>query len=120
MMTVGGGIRAKVAVTFLAVSMVTVHVPEPVQAPDQPEKVEPGAEVAVRATVLNVANCFEQVVPHEIPSGELRTSPVPRPPLVTARAKLVGLKNTVPSWPLLTPLVPPVAIMLAIGKLLVS
>ena len=34
----------KVAVTFLAVFIVTAQAPVPVQAPDQPAKVEPAAE----------------------------------------------------------------------------
>jgi hypothetical protein len=42
----------KVAVTAVAAFMVTVHVPVPAQAPDQPAKVEPAAGEAVRVTVV--------------------------------------------------------------------
>jgi hypothetical protein len=40
----------KVAVTFFAASIVTLHTPVPVQSPLQPVKVEPDAGVAVRLT----------------------------------------------------------------------
>ena len=42
----------KVAVTVLAAFMVPAQVPVPVQAPDQPAKVEPAAGVAVRFTMV--------------------------------------------------------------------
>ena len=45
-------LRTKLAETLLAASMVTVHVPEPLQAPDQPLKVAPVLGVAVRVTVV--------------------------------------------------------------------
>ncbi len=41
---------AKVAVTFCAALMVTVHAPVPEHAPLQPVKEEPEAAVAVRVT----------------------------------------------------------------------
>ncbi len=45
-----GSIFWKVAVTLLAASMVTWHVPVPVQAPDQPAKPESGGGEAVSVT----------------------------------------------------------------------
>jgi hypothetical protein len=49
--TVSGG--ANVAVTERGLFMVTMHVPVPVQAPDQPEKDQPGIGLAVRVTSLS-------------------------------------------------------------------
>ena len=40
----------KVAVTDVAVAIVTVQVPMPEHAPDQPEKVDPLAAAAVKVT----------------------------------------------------------------------
>jgi hypothetical protein len=42
----------KVAVTLLAVSIVTLHAPLPVQAPDQPLNWKPAAGVAVNVTTV--------------------------------------------------------------------
>jgi hypothetical protein len=42
----------KVAVTLHAWVMVTVQAPVPLQAPLQPEKVEPAAGVAVKVTLV--------------------------------------------------------------------
>jgi hypothetical protein len=42
--------RVNVAVTLLAASIGTLHVPVPEQAPLQPVKVEPAVGVAVRVT----------------------------------------------------------------------
>jgi hypothetical protein len=44
-----------VAVTFRAVVIETVQVDVPVQAPDQPENVDPVAGVAVRVTLVPYA-----------------------------------------------------------------
>jgi hypothetical protein len=43
-------LRAKEAVTFFATSIVTVHDPVPVHAPDQPAKLESALGAAVRVT----------------------------------------------------------------------
>jgi hypothetical protein len=45
----------KVAVTEVAAERVTVHVPVPVQAPDQPANVDPEAAVAVSVTAVPLA-----------------------------------------------------------------
>jgi hypothetical protein len=44
--------RVKVAVTDRAASMVTLHAPVPVQAPDQPAKVDVASGTAVNATTV--------------------------------------------------------------------
>ena len=48
----GGGTRLKAAVTVSSASVVIEQVPVPVQAPDQPAKLEPAAGVAVRVTAV--------------------------------------------------------------------
>jgi hypothetical protein len=73
-----------VAVTFRAALIVTVQVPVPLQAPDQPVKVEPAVGAAVRVTDVPSAILAEQVLPQLMPAGEL-TVPVPVPALVTDR-----------------------------------
>ena len=50
-----GGSAAKVAVTLLAASIVTLQAPVPEQAPDQPPNCEPEAGVAVRDTTVPAA-----------------------------------------------------------------
>jgi hypothetical protein len=70
-------VAAKVAVTVLAADIATEQAPVPVHAPDQPEKVNPAAGVAVRATVTVLAYVAEQVVPQEIPAGTEVTVPEP-------------------------------------------
>ena len=42
----------KVAVTLRAASIVTLHVPVPVQAPLQPAKIQPALGVAARITTV--------------------------------------------------------------------
>ncbi len=44
----------KLAVTLLAASMVTVQMPVPVQAPDQPMKVLPASAVALNTTTVRL------------------------------------------------------------------
>ena len=50
--TVSSLARLKRADTLLAVSMVTVQAPVPLQAPSQPTKTESAAGVAVRVTTV--------------------------------------------------------------------
>ena len=82
------GCSANVAVTDVAAVIVVVHVPEPVQAPLQPENVEPVAGDAVRVTAAPVVNEAEQVEPHEMPAGLLVTVPVPAPAFETVSVEL--------------------------------
>jgi len=82
------GCSVNVAVTVCAAFTVTVQVPVPVQPPPlQPANVEPVAGVAVRVTAVPLANGEEQVVPHEMPAGELVTVPDPVPALVSVSVK---------------------------------
>jgi len=76
---------AKVAVTLLAADIVTVQVPVPEQAPDQPVKVEPLVAVAVRVTLVPEAYSAPHVDPQLMPAGLEVTVPVPAPALVTFR-----------------------------------
>jgi len=51
--TLSVAVRLNVAVTVWSVLIVTVHgLAAPVQAPDQPAKVEPGSGVAVKVTTV--------------------------------------------------------------------
>jgi hypothetical protein len=80
-----------VAVTVVALVGVRVHVPVPAQLPpDQPEKTEPPAGVAVRTTELPDENVAEHVVPHVIPAGALVTVPLPTPARTTVTATGAG------------------------------
>jgi hypothetical protein len=78
-------LSAKVATTERAWPIVTVQVLVPLQAPDQPEKVEPLAGVAARVTLVPKAKSWEQVDPQLIPGGSELTVPVPAPALLTLR-----------------------------------
>lgn len=82
---VPGGAVTNVAETSFAESMVTVHVPAPVQAPLQPTKVEPDAIVAVRITDVPEAKEVLQVAAQVIPTGDEVTVPLPVPAVVTVR-----------------------------------
>jgi hypothetical protein len=77
------GTLLKVAVTVIAVFTVRMHVAVPLQAPVQPEKIEPEAGLAVSVIGVATATAFVQVVPHAIPAGELVTVPAPVPLFVT-------------------------------------
>ena len=71
----------KVAVT--AASVVTAHVPVPLQAPPQPAKDEPFIAAAVSVTLVPRANDAAHVLPQLIPEGFDVTVPEPDPILVT-------------------------------------
>jgi hypothetical protein len=76
---------SKVAVTLVAWFTLTMHEPVPVQAPDQPAKVEPVAAAAVRVTLVPETRLALQVLPQLMPAGELVTVPLPAPALLTLR-----------------------------------
>jgi hypothetical protein len=57
----------------------TVHVPVPLQAPDQPANVDPEAGVAVRVTEVPLSKEAEQVEPQLMPDGLLVIVPAPVP-----------------------------------------
>ena len=61
----------------------TVHVPVPVQAPDQPANVEPEVAAAVSVTCVPLAKLALQVAPQLIPEGLLVTVPAPVPASAT-------------------------------------
>lgn len=85
----------KVAVTFLAALIETMHEPVPVQASLHPANVEPEAATGVRVTELLVEKLAEQVEPQLIPVGEEVTVPLPEPTLVTTSEELpVGAADT--------------------------
>ena len=75
------------AVTLRAWSIVTTQVPVPVQAPDQPAKVELPVGVATRVTLVPAATLAEHVEPQSmVPGGELEaTVPTPVPAFDTER-----------------------------------
>jgi len=68
---------ANAAETLFAASMVTVQDAVPVQAPDQPLKTKPMAEVAVSVTCVPLANDAEHDAPQLMPLGALVTVPPP-------------------------------------------
>src|SRR3954447_19159313 len=78
------------ALTDLAAAIVTSQAPDPLHAPDQAFKAEPGSGFATSVTNSFSAYSWEQVEPQVIPASltlpsfEL-TVPVPLPDLVTAR-----------------------------------
>ena len=88
-----------VAVTDLAASIVTVHVPVPEQpAPLQPTKVEPTAGLAVRVTLTPWVKEATQVLPQLMPARLLVTVPLlpPEVTLLTERVDEVGLLTAGP------------------------
>ena len=74
-----------VAVTDLASVIETTQLPVPVQAPDQPPKVEPRLALAVRVTVVPLVYVWVQSLPHLIPVGALVTVPEPVPVFETVK-----------------------------------
>lgn len=72
-----------VAVTDAFALSDTLHVPVPLQPPDQPENDEPAAGVAVSVTAVPVAKFAVHVLPQLIPDGLLLIVPLPEPPAET-------------------------------------
>src|SRR5262249_39106475 len=68
----------------------TVQAPVPVQAPFQPEKVEPVAGVAVKVTAGPLVKDARQGVPQEEPPGARLTVRLPAPDCVRVKAKEVA------------------------------
>ena len=66
----------KVAVTAFGASIVTVHVPVPVQAPLQPAKTRLPTTRAVSVTTVPLLKALLQVVPQLMPAGLLVTVPL--------------------------------------------
>lgn len=80
----GGGVNEKEAVTDLSEFMTTVQFPDPVQAPDQPEKV-PEEAVGVSVMEAPSAKSAWQALPQLIPAGIELTDPDPDPERATVR-----------------------------------
>jgi hypothetical protein len=78
------GSSVKVAVTAFAAVSDRVHVDVPLQAPLQPEKLEPVAATAVSVTDAPFVKSAWQVAPQAMPAGLLVTVPDPVPAFVTA------------------------------------
>jgi hypothetical protein len=87
------------AVTDLAESIVTVHVPVPVQAPDQPAKTDAALGVAVRVTELPGMKSAEHAGKQFTPAGLLVTIPLPPPSSATDSVTFVLFKRTEMSSP---------------------
>ena len=66
----------------------TVQEPFPVQAPDQPVKLEPTLVVCVKLTVVLSAKLFKQIPPQSSPPMSVETDPTPVPFLMTLNSKL--------------------------------
>src|SRR4051812_41307493 len=79
----GGGGPSNAAPTCRSEPTVSWQVPVPEHAPVQPEKVEPGAGVAVRTTLALSSNWAEQAAPQSIPAGAEEIRPEPAPDGVT-------------------------------------
>lgn len=71
------------AFTLAAAVIDTVQVPVPVQAPLQPENVEPADGDTVSVTLVPWVYDAEQVAPQEMPAGDDDTEPLPVPERVT-------------------------------------
>jgi hypothetical protein len=76
----GGGVLAvNVAVAETSLVSVTLQVPVPVQAPDQPANVELAFGAAVSVTMVPLVKLALHVAPQLIPAGLLVTFPAPVP-----------------------------------------
>src|SRR5262245_9861140 len=60
---------ADAAAAVFALSIVSMHVLEPAQSPDQPTNAEPEGGVTVSVTAVPAANCAVQVPPQSMPAG---------------------------------------------------
>jgi hypothetical protein len=67
------------AVTDVLAVRVAAQGPVPLQAPDQPAKVDPGAAVSVSVTWVPLAKLAVHVAPQLMPAGVLVTIPAPLP-----------------------------------------
>ena len=65
----GLAITLKVALTDCAALMVTVQVPKPEHAPDQPAKTDARSVETDKVTIVPVAKFAAQVAPQLIPAG---------------------------------------------------
>jgi hypothetical protein len=74
-----------VAVTELLLLNITLHELVPLQAPDQPAKMEPAVGVGVSDTVDPLLKVALQIAPQLMPLGVLVTVPAPVPESVTVR-----------------------------------
>ena len=81
-------VRVNVAVTFLAESSVTEHVPVPAHAPLQPAKTEPADAVAVSVTDVPALNGLDPAP--LMPDGALPTVPLPVPSMLTVSVFCTG------------------------------
>ncbi len=72
-----------VAVTEVSLVKVTLQVPVPVQAPDQPANVEVAFGAAVSVTMVALVKLALHIAPQLIPAGLLMTVPAPVPALWT-------------------------------------
>src|SRR5436190_8648968 len=70
--------------------MLTLHVPLPVHAPDQPPKVDPDAGAALSVTVVPMEKLAAHVEPQLMPAGVDVIVPLPLPLFATPRMKLTG------------------------------
>ena len=79
-----------VAVTEVLLEGIKLHVAEPAQAPDHPEKTEFPVGEAVSVTAVPVVKVALQVWPQLMPLGLLLTVPAPVPETVTLMRTDVG------------------------------
>ena len=79
----GGALAVNVAVTAALPVKVTLQLPVPVQAPDQPANVEVAFGAAVSVTIVPLVKLALHIAPQLIPAGLLVTFPAPVPALWT-------------------------------------
>jgi hypothetical protein len=88
-------VAVKVAVTVVVPLMVTMQVPVPLQAPDQPVKVDPTVAPAVSVTTVPSAKVGLQAPGQETPAGDEVTVPEPVPAITTLSEPGPGRKVAV-------------------------